>query len=173
MKKILSIFLGILFLFITKISVAGDVQLYHDKAGWQDWWIETFALDSNNTYEITPFADTSSFQASVRQSLSADPPGLFTWWAGYRMKDMVDSGLVEDLSHIWDKYITAGEVSADLAKAFQFDGKTYAVPSLIAFWPMYYNKNVYPHLDQIIHLRLRQMYYFIKMWIILKKIQTF
>ena len=100
-------------------------------------------MDSNNSYEITPFADTTSFQATVRQSLRADPPGLFTWWAGYRMKDMVDSGLVEDLSPIWKKYIDAGEVSPDLAKAFQFDGKTYAVPSLIAFWPMYYNKKVY------------------------------
>ena len=62
------------------------------------------------------------------------------------MKDMVDAGLVEDLSPIWDKYIAAGEVSPDLAKAFQFDGKTYAVPSLIAFWPMYYNKLVYAEL---------------------------
>ena len=58
MKKMISILLGILFIFIAKISVAGDVQLYHDKAGWQDWWIETFALDTDNTYEITPFADT-------------------------------------------------------------------------------------------------------------------
>ena len=146
MKKLTSLFVGLLLFFLTSFSFAGEVQLYHDKAGWQDWWIETLALDSNNTYEVTPFADTSSFQATVRQSLRADPPGLFTWWAGYRMKDMVDSGLVEDLSPIWDKYIAAGEVSPDLAKAFQFDGKTYAVPSLIAFWPMYYNKIVYKEL---------------------------
>ena len=146
MKKLTSILIGMTFLFSANFSLAGDVQLYHDKAGWQDWWIETFDLDSNNSYEITPFADTSSFQATVRQSLRADPPGLFTWWAGYRMKDMVDAGLVEDLSPIWDKYIAAGQVSPDLAKAFQFDGKTYAVPSLIAFWPMYYNKLVYAEL---------------------------
>ena len=146
MKKLTSILIGLTFLFSANFSLAGDVQLYHDKAGWQDWWIETFDLDSNNSYEITPFADTSSFQATVRQSLRADPPGLFTWWAGYRMKDMVDAGLVEDLSPIWDKYIAAGQVSPDLAKAFQFDGKTYAVPSLIAFWPMYYNKLVYAEL---------------------------
>ena len=142
MKKLTTLLIASLFLFCANISKAGDVQLYHDKAGQQDWWIETFDMDSNNSYEITPFADTTSFQATVRQSLRADPPGLFTWWAGYRMKDMVDSGLVEDLSPIWKKYIDAGEVSPDLAKAFQFDGKTYAVPSLIAFWPMYYNKKV-------------------------------
>ena len=146
MKKLTSILIGLTFLFSANFSLAGDVQLYHDKAGWQDWWIETFDLDSNNSYEITPFADTSSFQATVRQSLRSDPPGLFTWWAGYRMKDMVDAGLVEDLSPIWDKYIAAGQGSPDLAKAFQFDGKTYAVPSLIAFWPMYYNKLVYAEL---------------------------
>jgi hypothetical protein len=35
---------------------------------------------------------------------------------------MVDSGFVEDLSPIWDKFIKAGEVSDDLAKAFLFDG---------------------------------------------------
>ena len=73
MKKITSLFFGLLFLFSASLSFAGEVQLYHDKAGWQDWWIETFELDTNNTYEITPFADTSSFQATVRQSLRADP----------------------------------------------------------------------------------------------------
>ena len=110
MKKIISIFLGTALLFVATVSKAGDVTLFHDKAGWQDWWVETFDMDASNSYEITPFSDTSSYQAAVRQSLRADPPGLFTWWAGYRMKEMVDSGLVEDLSPIWKKYIDMEKV---------------------------------------------------------------
>ena len=40
MKKVICIRLGILVIFIAKISVAGEELLYHDKDGWQEWWVE-------------------------------------------------------------------------------------------------------------------------------------
>ena len=45
MKKILFIFLSTALLLTANISKAGDVTLFHDKAGWQDWWTETFAME--------------------------------------------------------------------------------------------------------------------------------
>ena len=75
MKKLITLLIGSLFIFYANISTAGDVQLYHDKAGWQDWWIETFDMDSANSYEITPFADTTSFQA-ITFCFKSHNPGL-------------------------------------------------------------------------------------------------
>jgi multiple sugar transport system substrate-binding protein len=130
----------------TGITLAQTVQLYHDKSGWQPQWEAVAALD-DVAWDITPYADVATYQAAVRGSLrSPAAPGLFTWWSGYRMADLVNAGLVEDLSPIWQKYVDAGEVSAELAGGFTFDGKIYAVPNLVAYWVMYYNKNIYDSL---------------------------
>ncbi len=132
--------------FLVGFTAAQTVELFHDKSNWQANWEAVAALD-DVSWEITPFSDTSSYQAAVRGALrSPAAPGMFTWWSGFRMADLVEAGLVEDLTDIRQKYIDAGEVSAELAGSFTFDGRIYAVPSLVAYWVMYYNKNVYNEL---------------------------
>src|SRR5436853_4640815 len=114
------------------------VDFYHDKANWQDAFKQV--LDKAGVpVTPTPYADTSSYQAAVRAALKTpSAPGLFTWWSGYRMKDLVDAGLVADVSDIWKKYVDAGKYSASLANAYTFDGKIYAVPVNIAWWVVFY-----------------------------------
>lgn len=146
MHKIKFLVVVALLSFLT-YTLAQTVELFHDKSGWQQSFEAVAALDTNEKWEITPYSDTSSYQAAVRAALSTPAaPGLFTWWSGYRMEDLVKADLVEDVSSIWQKYIDAGEVSAGLANAFTFDGKIYAIPNLVAYWVMYYNKNVYNQL---------------------------
>src|SRR4029079_581177 len=123
------------------------IDFYHDKANWQDAF--TKVLDGAKgadgvDVKATPDPDTSSYQAAVRAALKTpSAPGLFTWWSGYRMKDLVDAGLVADVSRILQKYVDAGKYSASLANAYTFDGKIYAVPVNIAWWVVFYNKKVF------------------------------
>ena len=85
--------------------------------------------------ETVPYADTSTYQAAVRAALrTPSAPGVFTWWSGYRMKDLVDAGLVADVSDLWKKYTDAGLYSPSLASAYTFDGKIYGIPNLVAYW---------------------------------------
>ncbi len=68
---------------------------------------------------------------------------LFDWWFKYRMEDLVDAGLVADVTDIWEKHIAAGEYPASLMDSFGFDGRAYALPKLINYWVVYYNKHVF------------------------------
>ena len=126
---------------------AQSVDFYHDKANWQDAFVKV--LDGAKAaggveVKAVPYADTSSYQAAVRASLrTPSAPGIFTWWSGYRMKDLVDAGLVADVSDLWKKYTDAGLYNPSLASAYTFDGKIYGIPDLVAYWVVFYNKKVF------------------------------
>jgi multiple sugar transport system substrate-binding protein len=124
-------------------AFAADVDVYHDKANWQDAYTKVLGA-APAASEAVPYADTSSYQAAVRASLRTDSaPGIFTWWSGYRMKDLVDAGLVADVTELWKKYTDAGLISPSLASAYTFDGKIYGIPNLVAYWAVFYNKKVF------------------------------
>jgi ABC-type glycerol-3-phosphate transport system substrate-binding protein len=124
-------------------ALAADVDVYHDKANWQDAYMQVLG-GAPAASEAVPYADTSSYQAAVRASLRTDSaPGIFTWWSGYRMKDLVDAGLVADVTELWKKYTDAGLISPSLASAYTFDGKIYGIPNLVAYWAVFYNKQVF------------------------------
>ena len=131
------------------LSQAGaqTLELWNDKAA--DWGnsytkVATAAKADGIDFKQVRYPDTTSYQAALRTSISARrPPDAFTWWSGYRMKALVDSGQLEDLTPIWNKYIKSGEYQADAAKPFTFGGKIYGVPNNVAYWVVYYNKAVY------------------------------
>lgn len=128
---------------LTIPSFAQNVDFYHDKANWQDAFT-TVLKDAPVKVTPTPYADTSTYQAAVRATLrTPSAPGIFTWWSGYRMKDLVDAGLVADVSELWKKYTDAGLYNPSLASAYTFDGKIYGIPNLVAYWVVFYNKKVF------------------------------
>jgi multiple sugar transport system substrate-binding protein len=128
-------------------ALAQNVDFYHDKANWQDAFMAVLsgAQEATGvTVTATPYADTSTYQAAVRATLrTPSAPGIFTWWSGYRMKDLVDAGLVADVSDLWKKYTDEGTYSPSLASAYTFDGKIYGIPDLVAYWVVFYNKKVF------------------------------
>ena len=127
-------------------ALAGSMDFYHDKANWQDAYVSVLSGTESDGVEVkvVPYADTSTYQAAVRASLrTPSAPGVFTWWSGYRMKDLVDAGLVEDVSDLWKKYTDAGLYSPSLASAYTFDDKIYGIPNLVAYWVVFYNKKVF------------------------------
>ena len=127
--------------------LAQSVDFYHDKANWQDAFVKVLdgakAADGVEVKAV-PYADTSTYQAAVRAALrTPSAPGVFTWWSGYRMKDLVDAGLVADVSDLWKKYTDAGLYNPSLASAYTFNGKIYGIPDLVAYWVVFYNKKVF------------------------------
>lgn len=101
---------------------------------------QSLGIDINSVL----FSSTDAFQATVRGALptqSAFP--IFDWWFGYRMKDLVDAGLLADVTDIWEKHIAAGEYPASLMNSFGFDGRAYALPKLVNYWVVYYNQNLF------------------------------
>jgi ABC-type glycerol-3-phosphate transport system substrate-binding protein len=124
-------------------AFAQNVDFYHDKANWQDAF-NAVLTSAPAPVTATPYADTSTYQAAVRATLrTPSAPGIFTWWSGYRMKDLVDAGLVADVSDLWKKYTDAGTYNPSLASAYTFDGKIYGIPNLVAYWVVFYNKKVF------------------------------
>lgn len=123
------------------------LELYHDKSSWAenaDQVGKSAAAQIGVGFASVPYPDTTTYQSTVRAALGTDsPPDLFTWWSGYRMEDIVATGGAEDLTPIWDKYINSGEYGKGIASAYTFDNKVYAVPFLVSYWVVYYNKHVF------------------------------
>lgn len=93
---------------------------------------------------IVTSPDVAAYKTSIQQSIREESaPGLFTWWGGYQLETLVEAGLVEDLTQVWEDYITPAGVSADIAEAFTYDGKIYASPYSILYNVILYNKEVF------------------------------
>jgi ABC-type glycerol-3-phosphate transport system substrate-binding protein len=121
------------------------LQLYNDKANWAPWinMAGQSALKAAGVgWKSVPYADTTTYQASIRTSArTSKAPDLFTWWSGWLMKDIVDAGLAQDVSALWDR--NGGAFSKDLRAIFTFNGKTYGLPFNVAYWVVLYNKHVF------------------------------
>jgi ABC-type glycerol-3-phosphate transport system substrate-binding protein len=128
---------------------AQDTQLtfLHDKDPWQDFFLQmseqsTAALGIG--FEPVPYSDTTSYQQVVNSSIeSGDVPDLFTWWSGYRLESLYESGALLDLSDLWQAAIEAGDAPETLAAAFTFEDKQYGFPQNAAYWVVFYNKRVF------------------------------
>ena len=89
-----------------------------------------------------PYPTTDVFIATVRAALpTTDAPDLFTWWSTYRMKELIDQGLLAPTTELWDKH--KDEYSEGLRNAFTFDGEAYGYSYTQEYWPVWYNKDVF------------------------------
>ena len=108
------------------------LSFYHDKAPWQDFYVEQGKLAEKAigvNWDVTPYSDTTSYQAAVLAALpTSDTPDFFTWWSGYRMEDLYKQDVLEDVSDIWTQAIADGNLPESLAAAFTFDGKAGGDP---------------------------------------------
>ncbi len=83
---------------------------------------------------------TDQYKQTVRLKFaSGEGPDLFTWWAGLQAKDLVDAGYVRDLSD----FSQLGKFKKEIAKAYAFDGKNYAIPLGTSFLTTWYNKDAF------------------------------
>jgi hypothetical protein len=131
-------------------TLAQDVttlKFYHDKAGWQDYFVEQGNLAEaaiGVNWEPSPYADTTSYQAAVLAALpTGETPDFFTWWSGYRIEDLYNQDVLVDLSDVWTQAVADGNLPESLGAAFAFDGKQWAIPSHVSYWVVFYNKKLF------------------------------
>ncbi|MDC3415144.1 ABC transporter substrate-binding protein [Terrihalobacillus insolitus] len=128
----------------------GNVAVAIDEASWEEDLEKmgaTIKEKSGLGFDINVYPDTTTYQSTLRSSLATEEaPGLFKWWSGFRMEDLVEGGLLADLTSTWETFEEQG-VNPDLASAFEFDGKIYGIPMTSNYWVVFYNKHVYEEYD--------------------------
>jgi ABC-type glycerol-3-phosphate transport system substrate-binding protein len=93
-------------------------------------------------FTATPYPTTDVFISAVRAALpTKQAPDLFTWWSTYRMKDLIDQGLVAETTDLWDKH--KAEYPQGLRDSFTFNGKVYGIAYLAEYWGVWYNTEVF------------------------------
>ncbi len=84
--------------------------------------------------------DHNTFQESINTYLQGTPDDVFTWFAGFRMAQFAEAGLITDLSDQWpidglnDSFKTASTAP---------DGKQYFVPVSYYPWALFYRKSIF------------------------------
>lgn len=84
--------------------------------------------------------DHNTFQENITTYLQGNPDDVFTWFAGFRMNQFAEQGLITDVSDVWpidginDSFKTASTAS---------DGKQYFVPKDYYPWAVFYKKSVF------------------------------
>ncbi len=84
--------------------------------------------------------DHNTFQDNINTYLQGNPDDVFTWFAGYRMNQFAEAGLISDVSDLWpidgvgDSFKQASTAS---------DGKQYFVPKDYYPWAVFYKKSVF------------------------------
>lgn len=82
----------------------------------------------------------NTFQENINTYLQGNPDDVFTWFAGFRMNQFAEQGLVGDITDVWpieglnDSFKEASTAS---------DGKQYFVPKDYYPWAVFYRKSVF------------------------------
>ncbi|MEI2712912.1 MAG: hypothetical protein V9G04_06340 [Nocardioides sp.] len=84
--------------------------------------------------------DHNTFQEQANSYLQGNPDDVFTWFAGFRMDQFAQSGLIRDVSDAWP---IDGLNDSFKAAATASDGKQYFVPREYYPWAVFYNKKVW------------------------------
>ena len=84
--------------------------------------------------------DHNTFQEALNTYLQGSPDDVFTWFAGFRMNQLAENGLITDVSDVWpidglsDSFKTAATAA---------DGKQYFVPKDYYPWAVFYRKSIF------------------------------
>ncbi len=84
--------------------------------------------------------DHNTFQENINTYLQGNPDDVFTWFAGYRMNQFAESGLITDVSDLWP---IDGLNDSFKSAATAADGKQYFVPKDYYPWAVFYKKSVF------------------------------
>ena len=84
--------------------------------------------------------DHNTFQESINTYLQGTPDDVFTWFAGFRMAQFAEAGLISDLSDQWP---IDGLNDSFKQAATAPDGKQYFVPVSYYPWALFYRKSIF------------------------------
>ncbi len=84
--------------------------------------------------------DHNTFQESINTYLQGSPDDVFTWFAGFRMHQFAENGVITDISDVWP---IDGMSDAFKTASTAPDGKQYFVPISYYPWAVFYKKSVF------------------------------
>lgn len=130
---------------------ASGLELAHDK-GNMEWFQKSFARQGKKAGKETgigfaaePSPTTDLYISQMKARLpTPQAPALFTWWSTWRVRELVDMGLVTDLTHLWDRH--SDDYPSHIRDAYTIDGKVYGFPYSVEYWPVWYNKTLFEKL---------------------------
>jgi multiple sugar transport system substrate-binding protein/raffinose/stachyose/melibiose transport system substrate-binding protein len=130
------------------LVVGQDVVMMHDKGGNPNWQ-PFYEQQGNNAkdavgvgFKPTPYPTTDVYIAAVKASLpTKKAPDMFCWWSTYRMKEIIDQGLVAETTALWEKH--KSEFPQGVRDAYTFNGKQYGFTYSVDYWGIWYNKKVF------------------------------
>ena len=82
----------------------------------------------------------NTFQENINTYLQGNPDDVFTWFAGFRMNQFAEQGLIQDISDVWP---IDGINDAFKEASTASDGKQYFVPKDYYPWAVFYRKSVF------------------------------
>ncbi len=108
---------------------------------WQKMADEYMAAHPNVKINVTVM-ENEAFKSALQTNLQAgDAPDLFQSWGGGGLKQMVEGGLVRDITAESAGFID--NLNPGAAGLYQVDGKQYGIPynlGMVGFW---YNKDLF------------------------------
>ena len=130
------------------------MELWHDKGqnpNWNPAFDEVVPVINEQqdavTVEHNPFQSTDGFQGAIRPVLGTeDGPGIFSWWTGARLRNIIDDGYAMDVTDVWQDHIDEGEYPESMIDTFGSDGSAHAVPLQTSYWPVWYNTETFDDL---------------------------
>ena len=99
----------------------------------------TYAEETGTEVSLNA-VDHNTFQESINTYLQGTPDDVFTWFAGFRMAQFAENGLLADLSDVWP-IDGLGEAFQEASTAP--DGNQYFVPVSYYPWAVFYRKSVF------------------------------
>ncbi|MFL6143951.1 MAG: extracellular solute-binding protein [Labedaea sp.] len=96
---------------------------------------------SNVTIKITPIENEAFKAKMTTETQSGHAPDLFHTWGGGVLKQQLDAGLVKDITN--DVSSWSSSLVPTALEPYQFDGKTYAIPTDIGMVGFWYNKALF------------------------------
>jgi multiple sugar transport system substrate-binding protein len=100
---------------------------------------EAYQKESGVTVKAN-YVDHNTFQESINTYLQGSPDDVFTWFAGYRMQQFAEDGLLSDASDLWP---IDGMGDAFKEASTSSDGKQYLVPYDYYPWAVFHSKSVF------------------------------
>jgi multiple sugar transport system substrate-binding protein len=100
---------------------------------------EAYTKETDTKVDLNA-VDHNTFQESISTYLQGTPDDVFTWFAGFRMAQFADAGLITDLSDQWP---IDGMSDSFKQASTAPDGKQYFVPKDYYPWAVFYRKSVF------------------------------
>ena len=114
---------------------------------------KAFTKESGTDVNVNA-VDHNTFQESINTYLQGSPDDVFTWFAGFRMEQFAESGLISDVSDLWP---IDGLGDAFKAASTAPDDKQYFVPISYYPWAVFYRKSIFEQNGWVVPTTLDEM----------------